>query len=104
MPPRRPDAPGQFAFADARKVRGILEQGGWDGIDIRPIDVECAFPESELELYIARLGPLGRVLPQAEEATRRRVIESVRRAFDGYVRADEVRFAAACWMIEARGT
>jgi SAM-dependent methyltransferase len=61
IPPRQPDAPGQFAFADPNRVRGILEQSGWADIDIRPIDVECTFPETELARYAARFGPLGRL-------------------------------------------
>src|SRR5690349_15458955 len=28
-PPRRPDGPGQFAFADDRHVRRVLEESGW---------------------------------------------------------------------------
>lgn len=104
IPPRRPDAPGQFAFADAQRVRGILQDSGWMAIDLRPIDVACAFPERELTPYMTRLGPLGRILETVDEPTRRRVIETVRRAFDPYVHGDEVRFNAACWMIDARAS
>ena len=48
LPARRPDAPGQFAFADRDRVRRILEESGWAEIDIRPIDVACTLPEKEL--------------------------------------------------------
>jgi hypothetical protein len=51
---------------------------------------------------MTRLGPLGRILETADEPTRRRVIETVRSAFDPYVHGEEVRFNAACWMIHAR--
>lgn len=102
MPPRRPDAPGQFAFADAARVRGILEEGGWTGIDIQPLDVECAMPVKALELYLTRLGPVGAMLQEADEATRARVFQVVRAAFDPYARGDEVRFTAACWMVNAQ--
>jgi ubiquinone/menaquinone biosynthesis C-methylase UbiE len=102
LPPRRPDGPGQFAFADAERVRGFLEQSGWTSIDIRPIDVPCAFPESALDLYVLRLGPLGRILSEVAEPTRKRVVGSVRAAFAPYVHGGEARFEAACWMIAAR--
>ncbi len=59
MPPRRPDAPGQFAFADQARVRRILEEGGWTGIDLQPLDVECVLPEQVLNVYLTRLGPVG---------------------------------------------
>jgi SAM-dependent methyltransferase len=99
--PRDLDGPGQFYFADSNRVRRILEESGWKEIDIRPLDVECSFPESELMHYVARLGPLGRVLREADEATKARVLAAVRPAFDPYVHGGKVRFNAACWKIGA---
>jgi SAM-dependent methyltransferase len=102
VPPRVPDAPGQFAFANAQRVRRILEESGWVEIDIQPIDVECTMPESALTQYATRFGPLGRVLDEADEATRGRVVKAVRAAFEPYVHGTEVRYDAACWMIGAK--
>jgi SAM-dependent methyltransferase len=102
LPIRRPDAPGQFAFADRRRVYSILEESGWTGIEIQRIDVPCAMPESRLVDYLTRLGPVGAALQEADEHTRARVIEAVRPAFDPFVHGTEVRFTAACWMIGAR--
>lgn len=102
LPARRPDAPGQFAFADQRRVHRILEESGWAGIDIQPIDVPCTLPEKELVRYLTRLGPLGLILHEADDRTRTQVIETVRAAFEPYVHGAEVRFNAACWMIGAR--
>ena len=104
LPPRRPDGPGQFAFADDRRVRGILEESGWTDIGIRPIDVECTFPETGAGPYLTRLGPVGLILQEADEPTRERVVDAVRPAFDPYVHGSDVRFTAACWMVEARGS
>jgi ubiquinone/menaquinone biosynthesis C-methylase UbiE len=102
IPARRPDAPGQFAFADQSRVHRILEESGWAGIDIQPIDVACTLPEKELVRYLTWIGPLGRVLHEADERTRTQVIQTVRAAFDPYVHGAEVRFTAACWMVGAR--
>jgi ubiquinone/menaquinone biosynthesis C-methylase UbiE len=102
MPARRPDEPGQFAFADRNRVRSILEKSEWADIDIQPLDVACTLPQRELVAYFTRLGPLGRLLPQLDENARSRVIDTVRAAFDPYVHGDEVRFTAACWTIGAR--
>jgi hypothetical protein len=101
MPARRPGAPGQFAFADAGRVEDILDRSGWREIAILPIDIECRFPESALETYFTRLGPLGLVLQQADESTRGGIIAMVRAAFDPFVHGNEVRFTAACWAIRA---
>jgi hypothetical protein len=102
MPARKPDEPGQFAFADRARVRSILEQSGWTDVDIRPLDVACALPRNELDDYVSRLGPLGRVLPQLDAAERERILAAVRAAFAPYVHGAEVRFNAACLTIGAR--
>jgi SAM-dependent methyltransferase len=102
LPARVPDAPGQFAFADRKRVLGVLEQSGWVEIDVRPFDAVCTFPEKDLVRYVTRLGPLGRVIHETDEQTRQRVVATVRRAFEPYVHGDAVRFDAACWMIAAR--
>lgn len=102
LPARRADGPGQFAFPNRDHVHGILEESGWTGIDIRPIDVDCTLPENELEDYLTRIGPVGLILQEVDDRTRAGVVETVRRAFDPYVRGSQVRFTAACWMIGAR--
>jgi SAM-dependent methyltransferase len=104
LPPRQPGAPGQFAFADRDRVHAILESSGWTGIDIRPIDVPCVFPERELDGYLTRLGPVGQVLEASDDQTRRLVVDVVRAAFAPFVQDGEVRFTAACWMVGARAT
>jgi SAM-dependent methyltransferase len=101
FPARDPDAPGQFAFAKPDRVRRILHDSGWAGIDIRAIDIPCQFPTHELIGYFTRLGPVGRVLHQADEHTRTRVVEAVRAAFEPYVHGEQVHFTAACWMASA---
>jgi SAM-dependent methyltransferase len=101
LPPRRPDGPGQFAFGSESRVRAILEQGGWSAIDVRPLDVECALPEAELTRYFTRLGPVGMALPGLDEPLREQVITTVRAAFEPFVHGPDVRFTAACWMLEA---
>lgn len=101
LPVREPDAPGQFAFADQRRVERILEESGWTSIDIRPIDVACTLAEQDLTRYLTRLGPVGRALEQMDEQTRAQAIETIRAAFDPYVMGTDARFTAACWMIGA---
>lgn len=102
LPSRQPDAPGQFAFADPSRVSSILKGSGWTDIDIRPIDIECTLPEAALASYFTQLGPVGRVLQEADECTRALVVDAVRAAFDPYVHGTEVRFVAACWLLNAR--
>jgi SAM-dependent methyltransferase len=101
LPVRKADEPGQFAFGDPQRVRDILERSGWSGIDLRPLDVDCTLPETDLVSYLARFGPVGVALQGADEPTRARVVDTVRAAFDPYVHGADVRFTAACWSVAA---
>jgi SAM-dependent methyltransferase len=102
LPPRDPEAPGQFMFADARRVERILSDGGWTDVVIEPVDVECRFPADQLVPWFTQLGPLGRVLHGADAETRNRIIDAVRPAYDAFVHGDEVGFNAAAWLVVAR--
>lgn len=102
QPPREPEAPGQFAFADPDRVRHILGEGGWSGIEIDPVDVECAMSDAELDTYAVRLGPLARLLPTLGQTERARVVAAARAGFEPYRADGQVRFTAACWMIRVR--
>ncbi|MEE2690586.1 MAG: class I SAM-dependent methyltransferase [Pseudomonadota bacterium] len=105
LPPREPDAPGQFAFADRERVARILKESGWRAVRIAPLDMPCVFPEAALVPYFTTLGPVGRVLQETDEAARpalrEKIVAAVRPAFEPFVQDGEVRFDAACWRIEA---
>ncbi len=102
LPPRRQNAPGQFALADKAAMQGILEASGWSDIDIRPIDVACSMSRHDLTRHVTRLGPVGQALPDVDAETRARVTETVLAAFEPFIHGDDVRFTAACWMVAAR--
>jgi len=100
--PPAPDAPGQFAFADGARVRAILEASGWSVIDVAPLDRPSVVPEADLMTYVTRLGPAGMALRDADAATRSKVIEALRIAFQPYIRDGAARFTSACWLVTAR--
>lgn len=102
LPPRRPNDPGQFAFAGADHVRGILQGSGWSDIDLEAVERTCSLPASALTHYVTRFGPVGRVLQHADRDTQTRVLESVLRAMEPYIHGSEVRFRSACWLVQAR--
>lgn len=101
LPVRRSDEPGQFAFADRGRVHEILTQSGWANVRIRPVDVPCTFPASELETYFTRLGPVGRQLVDADSEVRAELVERIGNGFASYVEGARVRFTAACWLVTA---
>ncbi|WP_175760369.1 class I SAM-dependent methyltransferase [Burkholderia anthina] len=102
LPARQPGGPGQFAFGDRQRIASVLSDSGWTDVEIEPLDIACALPEPALHDYIARLGPVGLALQQVDDATRRRVVDTVRAAFERYVHGADVRFDAACWLVTAR--
>jgi SAM-dependent methyltransferase len=101
LPPRRPDGPGQFAFADKTFVQGILRDSGWTEIEIDSYDADCTLPEKVLVPFLTRFGPVGMALQEADETTRTKVTTAVRAAFEPFVRGSEVRFTGGCWYIHA---
>jgi SAM-dependent methyltransferase len=102
LPARRPEGPGQFAFADPAHVRRLLEGSGWSEVEIQPYDFECRMSQAALEQYVTRHGPVGLALHNVDEPTRARVIQALRAAFAPFVHGAEARFTAACWKVTAR--
>jgi SAM-dependent methyltransferase len=100
-PPHEADAPGPFAFADTERVRGMLADAGWSGVEFDPVDFRCAFPESDLLRYLARIGSVGAALREADDAKRSEVLRVAQAAYQPFVTGEEVRFTARCWSVGA---
>jgi SAM-dependent methyltransferase len=101
LPPREPGAPGPFAFAETGRAAEILAASGWDEVQVERVDVPCAFPKADLTRYLARIGPIGQALRDADDAKRAEVLDVVRAAYQPFVTGDEVRFTARCWSVGA---
>lgn len=102
LPARDPAGPGQFAFADAERVRKVLAAAGWRDVDIQPMDVVCTLTSEDLDAYAARMGPVGVLLPDLDEDRRRRIVAAVRQAFEAWVTSGVAHIPAACWLVRAR--
>lgn len=97
LPEPVPNAPGQFAFANERFLRGVLEKAGWADVELRELDTRCVFPEAQLMPYVTRVGAVANVLPRLDDQTRARVLEAVREAFAPFMHGGEVRYTACMW-------
>lgn len=95
------DGPRQFAFADADRVCSILDASGWQDQAMRPIDVPCRFPLSDLRTYVTRMGAFGPIFHAMTDAEKAEIAPKIEAAFASFVHGDEVRFTAAGWMIAA---
>ncbi len=104
LPPRQPGAPGQFAFADQVRVEQSLSDGGWEDIELLPLDVVCRIDRADLATYVSLLGPVGSALRNGDLAAdvRTHVLDAVLHAFEPFVDGDSVTFTAACWDVRAR--
>jgi hypothetical protein len=106
QPAVAPHAPGPFAFADAGRVRAVLESAGFSGVQIDPFQgfmnlgrapAEAAFQSTNL------MGPTARALRNADEATRSRVMDAISKGLAQIQTGDkEIRLGTACWLVSAR--
>ena len=106
-PPPPAGAPGPFAFADAARVRGILEGAGFEAIAIEPAHVTMTPGGGDLDEAadtILLVGPLASALREAnaDDALREQVRGAVRKAFEPHLRAGRVELGSAIWLVQAR--
>jgi SAM-dependent methyltransferase len=98
-----PDAPGPFAFADADRVRDILSGAGFTALNIEalnePLSVGGGQNLDETANFLVHIGPLGRLLRDAEDDVRARVAESVRDAIAPFATPEGVRMPSAAWLV-----
>jgi SAM-dependent methyltransferase len=106
-PPPPPDAPGPFAFADAGRVRGILERAGL--VDVaehareQPMRLGDEGLDGAVELFLS-VGPVGQALREAGATAeqRERVVAAVRESMEAFrTPSGEVRAPAAAWIFSA---
>lgn len=102
FPLRNDDGPGQFAFASASRIEGILQAAGWTSIDVRSVDLPCSFPAAQLSAYATRMGPYGRIRETLDKKVSAQADAAVLAAFTPYVHGNVVRFMSACWLATAR--
>ena len=106
---RGPDAAGHTAAQTGRaraiRVRGSptraahsRETAGWSGVELAPIDVECAFPARALERFFTRLGPVGQALRRRRRGLREQREPDGSRAFTALRRRRGGPLHRACWI------
>lgn len=101
-PPPEPGAPGPFAFADPDRVRRILSEAGFTGIELSPHDEAIGGLDLEGTVQMSfRVGPLGAILRERPDLAP--VLgERVREAVSPWLRGDAVYMPSATWLVSAR--
>ncbi len=105
-PPPAPGAPGPFALADADRVRGILERAGFadlvfDTLNDTPTIGGAGGLDQAVE-FLLQMGPLGRLLREADPGVVPRVAAAVREALAPFHTADGIRMGCAAWAVSGR--
>lgn len=108
-PPKSPEpgAPGPFAFADADRVRSILEQAGYADVQIAPRDTDMVVAgrpdlEGAVDLTM-RIGPLSRALPVVmTDELHAQIRARVRDALAPHHGPSGVTLTGATWIVTAR--
>lgn len=101
-----PGAPGPFAFADADRVRGILDAAGFTDIEVerhdRELSVGSGRPLQEIVQVVMQMGPAGRLLRDATEETKSLVAESITEALQPFGGDGGLSMKGSAWMVRAR--
>lgn len=101
-PPAAPDAPGPFAFADGARVKRALS--AFRDVDIEPWDTEQILG-ADLDTatrFAIETGPTARIVLDADERTRAKIVDAVRTALAPYETPRGVALRAATWIVTAR--
>jgi hypothetical protein len=98
------EGPGPFAFADASRVRRLLEGAGFEAVRLDPFDHEVVLGEGldEAVAFSFTGGPAARLCAGIDEAARARVAAAMREALAPYARGERLPLGAAVWIVEAR--
>jgi len=105
-PPPGPDAPGPFSFADAARVRRVLEAGGFSNVVLEDHRTTLSVGgsstiEEAVEFLLYGVGPTSAALREADPAVRPVVAGAVREALAPYHTPGGVRMPAAAWLVTA---
>jgi ubiquinone/menaquinone biosynthesis C-methylase UbiE len=106
LPPPEPQpdprAPGPFAFAEAAWVREILDDAGYQDIEIESLELDMPMGAvDEAVSYMMRFGPAVELLAQADENQRNEVESRIRDAFLPFTREGLVTGPTATWIVTA---
>jgi len=108
LPQQGPEDPGPFAFASEARVRRILGEASFAGVEMEPcpLSLDTAIGrgldgavQSALEI-----GPASRALEDQPEELRRAAAASIREALAPFAKGDAVLLPASVWIVTARAS
>jgi SAM-dependent methyltransferase len=108
LPQQGPDDPGPFAFASEERVRRILADSGFTGVELEacPLLLDAAIGRG-LDGAVQgalEIGPVSRALEGQPEQARAAVAASIREALTPFARGDAVLLPASVWIVTAQAS
>jgi SAM-dependent methyltransferase len=108
LPQLGPEDPGPFAFASEARVRRILGDAGFTGVEMEacPLLLDAAIGRG-LDGAVQgalEIGPVSRALEGQPEDARAAVAASIREALTPFAKGDAVLLPASVWIVTARAS
>ena len=105
LPPANPEEPGPFAFADERRVRGILQGAGFGQVSMEPVDLSLDIGvgrgiDAAVEAAMS-VGPASRALEGQPPELRAAAAAAIRAALMRYQAGKVVALPGAIWIVTA---
>jgi SAM-dependent methyltransferase len=106
LPPPGPEDPGPFAFASEERVRRILGDAGYKGIEMEPIalsfDIAAGGGLDAAVRAAMQIGPGSRALTGHPPEIREAAAKSIRELLAPHARGQSVVLAGSIWIVTAR--
>lgn len=106
LPAPDPHAPGPLAFADAERVRSVLDAAGWSYIEIAEhVAPMQLFGTTEFDVALdasLRVGGAARMMQGADEGTARKIHDAARRVLESQWTDNGAVVDSATWIVTAR--
>jgi SAM-dependent methyltransferase len=103
--PKPPRAPGPLAFSEADYVRSVLEEAGYESIEIRREmpDIIAASRLEEAE-HACVMGPSGRLIEEKQppDSVRELIKREMTEAFPAYAKGGEMALPSTIYLVTAR--
>ena len=108
LPQLGPEDPGPFAFASEARVRRILGEAGFTGVEMEacPLSLDAAIGRG-LDGAVQgalEIGPVSRALEGQPEELRKAAAASIREALTPFAKGDAVLLPASVWIVTARAS
>jgi ubiquinone/menaquinone biosynthesis C-methylase UbiE len=108
LPQQGPEDPGPFSFASEARVRRILSEAGFMGVEMEPcpllLDAAIGRGLDGAVQGALEIGPVSRALEGQPAELRAAAANSIREALTPFAKGDAVLLPASVWIVTARAS